>query len=288
MGVWGQLPQTPTHFIKEVHMADTLRLLCITAHPDDESLGMGGALAKYAAEGIATYLLTATRGERGWAGAAHAYPGLAALGSMRERELREAAAILGLRRVDFLGYTDGDLDLANAEEVIAGIVAHLRRVRPHVVITFGPDGSTGHPDHIAISQFTTAALVCAADSEYTPRCDWPPHRVAKLYYLAGTQARIAAYDAVFGDSAMTVGGVKRSVLGWAHWAITTRIDTVDYWSQVWQAIARHRSQLPNYEALVRLPEERHRELWGAQEFYRAFSLVNGGHTIEHDLFAGLR
>jgi LmbE family N-acetylglucosaminyl deacetylase len=269
-------------------MADTLRLLCITAHPDDESLGMGGVLAKYAAEGVATYLLTATRGELGWTGAAHTYPGPAALGSIRERELREAASVLGLRRVDFLKYVDGDLDLANAGEIIASIVAHLRRVRPHVVITFGPDGSTGHPDHIAISQFTTAALVCAADPEYRPRSDLPPHRVAKLYYLAGSQARIAAYEAVFGDSAMTVGGVKRSVPGWADWAITTRIDTVEYWSQVWQAITCHRSQLPNYEALVQLPEERHRKLWGTQEFYRAFSLVNGGRTVEHDLFAGLR
>jgi LmbE family N-acetylglucosaminyl deacetylase len=269
-------------------VADTLRLLCITAHPDDESLGMGGVHAKYAAEGIATYLLTATRGERGWIGDPDAYPGLAALGSLRERELRRAASVLGLQQVDFLDYTDGDLDVADAEEVIAGIVAHLRRVRPHVVITFGPDGATGHPDHIAISQFTTAALVCAADPGYSPQCDWPAHRVAKLYYLAGSRARIAAYEAVFGDSAMTVDGIKRSVPGWADWAITTRIDTVDYWSQIWQAIICHRSQLSNYEALVQLPEERHRELWGIQEFYRAFSLVNSGRTVEYDLFAGLR
>jgi LmbE family N-acetylglucosaminyl deacetylase len=247
-------------------MTDTLRLLCFTAHPDDESKGMGGVLAKYAAEGIATYLLMATRGERGWTGSAHTYPGPAALGSLRERELREAASVLGLRQVDFLKYVDGDLDEANADEVIASIVAHLRQVRPQVVITFGPDGSTGHPDHIAISQFTTAALVCAADPEYSPQCDWPAHRVAKVYYLAGFRARIAAYQAIFGDSAMTVGGVKRSVLGWADWAVTTRINTVDYWSQVWQAIACHRSQLPNYEALVQLPEERHRELWNTQEF----------------------
>jgi LmbE family N-acetylglucosaminyl deacetylase len=269
-------------------MADTLRLLCVTAHPDDESLGMGGVLAKYAAEGIATYVLTATRGERGWTGDPHAYPGPAALGGVRERELREAAGALGLRQVDFLSYVDGDLDHASPEEVIASVVAHLRRVRPHVVVTFGPDGSTGHPDHIAISQFTTAALVCAADPEYRPRCNWPSHRAAKLYYLAGSQARIANYEAVFGDSAMNVGGVKRSVRGWPDWAITTRVDTVDYWSQVWQAISCHRSQLPNYEALAQLPEERHRELWGTQEFYRAFSLVNGGCTVEIDLFAGLR
>jgi LmbE family N-acetylglucosaminyl deacetylase len=269
-------------------VADTLRLLCVAAHPDDESLGLGGVLARYAAEGIATYVLTATRGERGWIGDPDTYPGPAALGSLRERELRRAASVLGLQQVDFLDYTDGELDSAGAEEVIAGIVTHLRRVRPHVVITFGPDGATGHPDHIAISQFTTAAIVCAADPGYRPQCDWPAHRVAKLYYLASSRARIAAYEAIFGDSAMTVDDVKRFVPGWADWAITTRIDTLDYWSQVWQAIICHRSQLPNYEALARLPEERRRELWDAQEFYRAFSLVNGGRTVEHDLFAGLR
>ena len=66
-------------------MADSLRLLCIAAHPGDESLGMGGVLAKYAAEGIVTYVLTATRGERCWTGAAQTYPSSAALGSLRER-----------------------------------------------------------------------------------------------------------------------------------------------------------------------------------------------------------
>lgn len=58
--------------------------------------------------------------------------------------------------------------------------------------------------------------------------------------------------------------------------------------QVWRAVACHRSQLPGYAALARLPEEQHRRLWGTQEFYRAFSLVNGGRTPEDDLFAGLR
>ena len=59
-------------------------------------------------------------------------------------------------------------------------------------------------------------------------------------------------------------------------------------SQVWQAIACHRSQLPNYAALTQLSEEHHRKLWGIQEFYRAFSLVNGGRKSESDLFEGLR
>ena len=85
-------------------MADTLKLMAVLAHPDDESLGIGGILAKYAAEGIETFLVTATRGERGWFGDEREYPGLEALGQIREAELRAAAEVLGIRGVDFLGY----------------------------------------------------------------------------------------------------------------------------------------------------------------------------------------
>jgi len=91
-------------------MNDPLRLMCVLAHPDDESLGMGGTLAKYAADGIETYLVTATRGERGWFGDEKDNPGMEVLGKMREAELRNAAKELGTRDVNFLDYVDGDLD----------------------------------------------------------------------------------------------------------------------------------------------------------------------------------
>ena len=140
-----------------------LRLMCVLAHPDDESLGMGGTLAKYAAEEIETYLVTATRGERGWFGDEKEYPGLEALGKIREAELLNATKELGICDVKFLDYIDGDLDQADPAEAVAKIVSHLRRVRPDVVITFDPNGAYGHPDHIAICQFTTAAVLAAAD-----------------------------------------------------------------------------------------------------------------------------
>ncbi|MGH6636006.1 MAG: PIG-L deacetylase family protein [Gammaproteobacteria bacterium] len=139
-------------------MVEQLKLMCVLAHPDDESLGTGGTLAKYAAEGIETYLVTATRGERGWTGNEQDNPGLEALGKTREAELLAAARVLGLREVKFLDYVDGDLDQSDSLQIVARIVGHLRRVKPQVVITFGPDGVTGHPDHIAVSQFTTARL----------------------------------------------------------------------------------------------------------------------------------
>jgi LmbE family N-acetylglucosaminyl deacetylase len=66
------------------------------------------------------------------------------------------------RQVEFLDYIDGDLDQADPAEAIGQIVSHIRRIQPQVIVTFGPDRSYGHPDHIAISQFTSAAVVCAA------------------------------------------------------------------------------------------------------------------------------
>ena len=171
---------------------------------------------------------------------------------------------------------------------MVALVGHLRRVRPQVVVTFGPDGATRHPDRIAISQLTTAATVRAADPGYLTRCGALPHQVAKLYYRIGTSQDLATFEARFGELTLAVDGVERRWGGWPDWAITTQFDTTAYWRQVWQAIACHRSQLPNYEALALLPEECHRELWGIQESYRAFSLVNGGRTVEDDLFAGLR
>jgi LmbE family N-acetylglucosaminyl deacetylase len=269
-------------------MADTLKLMAILAHPDDESLGSGGILAKYAAEGIETSLVTATRGERGWFGDEREYPGLEALGQIREAELRAAAEVLGIRSVDFLGYLDGELDQAHPAEVMAKIAGRLRRVKPDVVVTFGPDGSYGHPDHIAIAQFTAAAIVEAASPDSLYYRDLAPHRVAKLYYMAPTRDLLDVYQSVFGDLVMHVDGAERRGAGWPDWQITTRIDTWAYWRTVWKAVCCHQTQLPAYHLFEGLPEEQHKALWGRQTYYRAFSLVNGGRTVESDLFEGLR
>jgi LmbE family N-acetylglucosaminyl deacetylase len=269
-------------------MSESLKLMGVLAHPDDESLATGGILAKYAAEGVETYLVTATRGERGWFGPARDYPGPTALGRLREAELCAAASVLGLREVNFLDYHDGELDGADPGEAIAKIVTHLRRVRPQVVVTFDPNGAYGHPDHIAIAQFTTAAIVAAADPSYNGLAVGLPHRVSKLYYRSFTIGELAAYQAAFGDLVMCVDGVERQATGWKDWAITTWVDTLAYWPQVWRAITCHCSQLPGYQVLKTLPETHHQNLWGSQTFYRAFSLVNGGRNREDDLLAGLR
>lgn len=267
-------------------MTDNLRLMCVLAHPDDESLGMGGTMAKYASQGIETYLVTATRGERGWFGDEKEYPGMEALGKIREAELLGAVQELGIREVSFLDYIDGELDQADPVEATARIVSHLKRIRPHVVITFDPNGAYGHPDHIAICQFTTAAVLAAADPGYSNT--YAPHRVAKLYYMAWPRGKFDAYESVFGELTMHVDDIARRTTPWPDWAVTTVIDTAEYWTTVWKAVSCHKTQLAGYGQLEHLSPEHHKSLWGTQEYYRALSLVNGGRTRETDLFEGLR
>src|SRR5438105_9343558 len=121
-------------------MAESLRLLAVFAHPDDESMAVGSTLAKYAAEGVETYLIVATCGERGWQGDPAANPGLAELGKLRKAELMAAAKVLGIKEVTFLDYMDGELDQAEPLQAISKIAAHFRRIRPQVVLTFPSDG----------------------------------------------------------------------------------------------------------------------------------------------------
>jgi LmbE family N-acetylglucosaminyl deacetylase len=269
------------------------KLLAVLAHPDDESLGVGGTLAKYAAEDVDVCLLTATRGDGGrFAGHRpddHRHPGPAALARIRETELRAAASVLGVRDVAVLEYRDQHLDRADPRQAIADIARHLRRVRPDVVVTFGPDGAYGHPDHVAISQFTTAAIVAASDpSSANGDGAASPHAVSKLYYIAWPASTWAAYQAAFRKLVSIVDGVERQATPWPDWAITTVIDTRDRWQTVWQAVSCHASQISGYERLKELSPAHHEALWGCQSFYRAFSRVNGGRERETDLFAGIR
>jgi LmbE family N-acetylglucosaminyl deacetylase len=266
--------------------------MAVLAHPDDESLGTGGTLAKYSHEGVETFLVTATRGERGRCGGCDEDADIKEVGRIREAELRDAASALGIRNVSLLDYIDGDLDKADPEEAIARIVAQLRDKKPHVVLTFGPEGAYGHPDHIAISQFTTAAIINAADPDYrgTENISVPAesHRVRKLYYMSWSKPKWDAYRAAFRDLKTTIDGVERRVTPTPDWIITTVIDTAQYWEKVWSAVQCHKTQLTIYGKLAELPEEHHRAIWGSQEYYRVFSIVNGGRRKENDLFEGLR
>jgi LmbE family N-acetylglucosaminyl deacetylase len=272
-----------------------VKLMAVLAHPDDESLGVGGTLAKYASEGVDVHLLTATRGDagryRGLRPGDPQHPGPGALAAIREAELRAAAAVLGIRDVSVLDFQDRYLDGADPREAVTSIAVHLRRVRPDVVVTFGPDGAYGHPDHIAISQFTTTAVVAAADPAFAvdgPGAATAPHSVSKLYYIAWPASTWAAYEAAVGTLISSVDGVDRHAIPWPDWAITTVIDTRDFWTTVSRAISCHESQVVAYERLKSLPPEHGKALWGSQSFYRALSSVNGGRGRETDLFEGIQ
>jgi LmbE family N-acetylglucosaminyl deacetylase len=268
--------------------------MAVLAHPDDESLGCGGTLAKYAAEGVEVSLLTATRGQSGrYKGHSHPpeHPGKAALARIREDELRAAAAALGIRELVLLDYEDKDLDRAEPRRVIRQIASELRRVRPQVVITFSPDGAYGHPDHVAISQFTTAAIVAAADPAFQVDAvglPHAPHVVEKLYYMAWSEALWSLFQGAFREIISRVDDVDRRVVAWPEWAITTAVDAREHADTVWRAIECHASQIGSYPNTSRLTAEEHATLWGRQTFYRAMSLVNGGRHRETDLFEGLR
>lgn len=268
-------------------------MLGILAHPDDESLGFGGTFAKYAAEGVEAYLVTATRGERGRFGPHGERGDPLEVGRVREAELRAAAAVLGIRELSILGFPDGGVDQIPADTAIRAIVHHIRRIQPDVIVTFGPEGAYGHPDHIAISQFTTAAIVCAADAEYridngSPGNSFLHHRTAKLHYLAWRRNKWDAYQAAFRKLISSVDGVERQAQPWPDWAVTTEIDTTAVWPIVWKAVCCHKTQMSIYARLEDLTQEQQLSLWGSQEFYRVYSSISGGRKRESDLFEGLR
>ena len=269
-------------------MNDSLKLLAIFPHPDDETLGLGSTLARYFAQGVETSLVCATHGERGWYESEGPDPGFEGVARIREAELRCAAENLGLHEVNFLDYIDGDVYQANPAEIIRKLVTQIRRIRPHVVITFSPDGAYGHPDHIALSQFTNGALVCAADAGYGNIDALPPHRVSKFYYMVDSMDVVEAMNEAFGGIRMEVDGVTRHHQGWEDWQITTWLDNHEYMDKVQKAIHCHKSQLPGYGPIREWSLSELSRVFGTGHFYRAFSLVNGGRNVETDLFEGLR
>lgn len=268
---------------------EPLKLLAVFAHPDDEAMGMGGTLARYSAEGVETYLVCASRGERGWFGPEEQDPGPERLGQIRTEELEDAVEELGLTGLHFLGYIDGEVDQAKPGEIIGRIVSHIRRIRPQVIVTFPPDGNYGHPDHIAIGQFAQAAIVCAADSGYNDPESLPAYRVAKLYYLVDSENFVNLIAPFMDDMTFRVGGQLRGEVPWKEWMVTTRIEMAGHCRTAWRAIRCHRSQLPTLGALADMHEDAAAAILAMQgTFYRVFSLVNGGREVEADLFAGLR
>ena len=161
------------------------RLTAVFAHPDDETFATGGTIARYASEGVHCSLYCATDGDAGRSsGIPVSSP--AELGRVRRAELRAACDVLGIRTVVSGGHPDGALQEVDPDVVMGEIVALLRRERPDVVITFGPEGApTRHRDHRAISRLATAAFLLAGTTTAFPEqlaTGLGPHRPRELWY----------------------------------------------------------------------------------------------------------
>jgi LmbE family N-acetylglucosaminyl deacetylase len=139
-------------------------LLLVMAHPDDESMGAGGLVLRHTRAGIPTYLVCATYGEAGWMGKP---PGAkeVELPEIRARELEEAAAALALSGVELWDYPDGRVASSDQKEITQRVWEHIAKVRPRVVVGWGPDGAYGHPDHVAMGACTDAAVAAMTEGD---------------------------------------------------------------------------------------------------------------------------
>jgi LmbE family N-acetylglucosaminyl deacetylase len=161
-----------------------LRLMCVTAHPDDEAADFGGSLLLYQARGVETFVVCLTPGQAGShrAGARTDHE----LASLRKKEFEAACAILKVSRCVVLEYPDGKLHRQDLYRVVCDVTALVREFRPHVMLAMGPEGSvTGHTDHSMASVYATLAFEWAGRSNRYPdqlSDGTTPHRVQKLYY----------------------------------------------------------------------------------------------------------
>ena len=269
------------------NLNNRLALLAVFAHPDDESLAMGGTLARYARAGVEVSLVCATRGEWG----SISDPALATrenLAEVREDELRAACQVLGISQLHFLDCPDSDVNHTDWPEVEEKIVRHIRKLRPDVVVTFGPDGLYGHPDHIAVSTLATAAFNSASDaSRYTEQLEQglQPHRASKLYYAQFPQtlaAELIASLSVEHESPQ-IWGFDADSFGVPEELITTRVDVGDEVLKKLQALRCHRTQLEadNVFALI---DGQTALRFLSREYFRLVEPETICGVIEDDLF----
>jgi N-acetylglucosamine malate deacetylase 2 len=246
------------------------RLMVLMPHPDDECFGCASTIARYSAEGARVSLVTMTRGGAGlWNG--RAAGDLRRLTDVRDLELRDAAAELGVHFLEVFDYPDGALEKveeveAVRERFLGDIVRCLRAHRPQVVVTFGPEGAYGHPDHKVVSRMTVQACTLAGDpAAYeldalaTGIAAWSP---SKLYFQTATT--------------MTVESLQLP----PQPPITTRISIKGFEEAKLRAFAHHRTQTQEWEPLRKFIE--------GQGSFEVFSLVGGDPNLaEDDLFEGV-
>ncbi len=275
------------------------RLMTIFAHPDDESFGVAGTIARARRTGRQVAIVCATRGEEGQI----SDPALATpetLGQVREKELRAAVSALGVSDLTFLDYIDGHLAEADQQEALAKVVYQIRRFRPDVVITFDPKGAYGHVDHIAIHKLAVAGIEAAADPTRFPEQlsgDVQPHRVRKVYYTMIPRERLLAMRdeaRARGDEEFVPGGDEATIpieeMGLPLAEIQTRIrlDDVDFEAKR-TALFAHATQLPKDSPWMKANPEELRSFMGTETFFLAPAPISDREypMPENDVFAGL-
>ncbi len=276
-------------------------MLAVLAHPDDESFGTGGTLARYSWMGAAVHLICATGGEEGSFDPEH-LAGYSSITERRQAELDCAARALGLTSLTMLGYRDSGMAgtpanehpaalAAQPPEAVAARVAHaIRRLRPHVVITFDPIGGYRHPDHIAIQQATVEAFHAANDPARFPGDD-PPWQPQKLYFQTFPRGLLRAavrLMPLFGKDPRRFGrngDVDLASLAEVDFPIHARVDYLPVVAARIAAARCHASQ--GGERFAGGPLAWYGRLFGGAETYmRAYPEAPPG-LRERDLFEGV-
>ena len=232
-------------------------LLAVFAHPDDEVFRCGGTLALLAQRGGRVQLLTATRGEAGSCG----HPPLCLpeeLGTVREHELRCSCAALGIDPPILLDYRDGTLADVDEEEAVTRVMAAIQALRPQVLLTWPPDGLSGHPDHVAVSRWTGLALE----------------------HVALRSGRAALYHLVLPQSVAQALQMPH-LHAVPDEQVTLTVDVSSVWEQKLAAIACHRTQA-GASPIMAAPAEKQRVFLGREHFRRAVA------TEWPDLLVALR
>ena len=284
--------------------------MAVHAHPDDESIGTAGTLARYADEGLHTALVCCTRGEEGEIhdpalDAGEARP---RLGEIREGELRTAVAVLRIETLRVLPYRDSGMagSAANVDPrgfvqadplAAAALLARIiRDLRPQVVVTYDPGGGYGHPDHVMTHNVTTLAIARAARPDALDGGHAhgdAPWQVQKLYYPAMPLSRLAWVNARMQERGLAAPFDLRDQshdlrqLAVPDERIGARVAVPGYLDRIRTAMSAHRTQLGQDDVLLSLPRDLAARLFGVESYIRAWSRVPVP-DHEDDLFAGLR
>ena len=260
-------------------------LATILAHPDDETFGVGGTLIRYTDAGVVCHSLSLTQGEAGQSGRAGA-PLIPAerLGQIRAAELAESGRRMGLASTTALRYPDGALADAPAADVIRDIVRWLRSARPDVVITWGPDGGYGHPDHIAAGELALRAIALAGVARHEPELGEHLHvrRCYRMVAAAEVFDRLIELTPDFGAYMATLPTKPQR---WERSSLGAAIDIRAVADRKWHAMQAHGSQQQDLDRLERV---RDAVAFVANEetYIRAFP-DPGGPPLETDLFSAI-